>query len=135
MPYKKSELELGVTWLDELINLNVPLSQADLAEYFQKLPSIDEEKLDKRALRTNWLDSGWFAIPEEVREPNVSVSVILPEDVSACLNDSKEIINKSIPMNYSKRMEGWRELKGNLIAPPNTIEYGEIGKERGAKWL
>ena len=132
MPYKKSELELGETWLDELTNLNRPLSQADLAEYFQKLPSTDEEKLDKRALRTNWLDSGWFAIPEEVREPNVSVSVILPEDVSACLNNSKEIINKSIPMNYSKRMEGWRELKGNLIAPPNTIEYD---KERGAKWL
>ena len=119
-------------WLDELINLNRPLSQADLAKYFQNLPSIDDEKLDKRALRTNWLDSGWFAMPEEVREPNVSVSVILPEDVNACLNNSKEIINKSIPMNYSKRMEGWRELKGNLIAPPNTIEYD---KERGAKWL
>lgn len=132
MPYKNSELELGVNWLDELINLNCPLSQADLAEYFQKLPSIDDEKLDKRALRTNWLDSGWFAIPEEVREPNVSVSVILPEDVSACLHSSKEIINKSIPMNYSKKMEGWGELKGNLIAPPNTIEYD---KERGAKWL
>jgi CRISPR-associated endonuclease/helicase Cas3 len=135
MPYRKTELELGITWLDELINLQCPLSQADLAEYFQKLPSIDEEKLDKRALRTNWLDLGWFAIPEEVRDPNVSVSVILPEDFKACLSSSKEIINKSIPMNYSKRMEGWRELKGNLIAPPGTIEYGEKGKERGAKWL
>ena len=131
-PYRKIEVESGLNWLDELINLNRPLSQADLAEYFQKLPSIDEEKLDKRALRTNWLDSGWFAIPEEVREPNVSVSVILSEDVNACLNNSKEIINKSIPMNYSQKMEGWRELKGNLIAPPNTIEYD---KERGAKWL
>lgn len=132
MPYRKTELEIGVAWLDELINLKCPLSQADLAEFFQKLPSIDEEKLDKRALRTNWLDSGWFAIPEEVRDPNVSVSVILPEDFKACLSSSKEIINKSIPMNYSKRMEGWRELKGNLIAPPDTIGYC---KERGAEWL
>jgi CRISPR-associated endonuclease/helicase Cas3 len=127
--FKQSEL-----WLDDLIKLNAnrPLSQADLAEYFQKLPSTDEVKLDKKSLRTNWLDSGWFAIPEEVREPNVSVSVILPEDVNACLNNSKEIINKSIPMNYSNKMEGWKPLKGNLIAPPNTIEYD---KERGAKWL
>ncbi len=139
-PYGKNDeeakkiFEQSEHWLDELIKLNAdrPLSQADLAEYFQKLPSLDEEKLDKRALRTNWLDSGWFAIPEEVRDPNVSVSVILPEDVNACLNSIRAIINKSIPMNYSERMEGWRELKGNLIAPPNTIEYD---KERGAEWL
>ena len=129
LPYKESEIEYGKIWLEELIDLNRPLSQFDLAEYFQKLPIKDEGKLN---LFTNWLDSGWFAMPESVREPNVSVSVILPEDEKICLQDRKEIINKSIPMTYKKQMENWRELKGNLIAPPNTIAYC---KKRGAKWL
>jgi len=129
LPYKESEIELGKLWLEELINLNRPISQFDLSEYFQKLPVKDEGKLN---LFTNWLDSGWFAMPESVRDPNVSVSVILPEDEKYCRQDRKEIINKSIPMTYKKQMENWRELKGNLIAPPNTIVYCH---ERGAKWL
>ena len=129
LPYKESEIEYGKIWLDELIDLKRPLSQFDLAEYFQKLPIKDEGKLN---LFTNWLDSGWFAMPESVREPNVSVSVILLEDEKICLQDRKQIINKSIPMTYKKQMENWRELKGNLIAPSNTIAYC---KKRGAKWL
>jgi CRISPR-associated endonuclease/helicase Cas3 len=129
LPYKESEIEHGKIWLEELINLNRPISQFDLAEYFQKLPVEDEGKLN---LFTNWLDSGWFAMPESVRDPNVSVSVILPEDENVCQQDRRQIINKSIPMTYKKQMENWRELKGNLIAPPNTIAYC---KQRGAKWL
>ncbi len=133
LPYKEPEIENGMKWLDELINLNCPLSQADLAEYFQRLPLPDEEKLDNRALRTGWLDSGWFAIPEEIREPNVLVSIILAgEDEKICRQYPKEIINKAIPMTYKKQMEKWHQLKGNLIAPPDTIAYC---KERGAKWL
>ncbi|MCC6328787.1 MAG: CRISPR-associated helicase Cas3' [Acidobacteria bacterium] len=139
-PYGKNDdeaqkiFEQSESWLDELFKLNAarPLSQADLAEHFRKLRSIDENKLDKKALRTGWLDSGWFAMPEEVREPNVSVSVILPEDERVCRENRKEIINKAIPMSYKNRMKDWSELKGNLIAPPNTIEYC---KERGARWL
>jgi len=129
LPYKVSEIEHAKQWLDELMNLNRPLSQFDLAEYFQKLPIEDKDKLN---LFTNWLDSGWFAMPESVRDPNVSVSIILPEDEKVCRNDKKEIINKAIPMPYKKQMENWRELNGNLIAPPDTIAYC---KQRGARWL
>lgn len=129
LPYKESEIEHGKQWLEELIGLNSPLSQFDLAEYFQKLPIEDKGKLN---LFTNWLDSGWFAMPESVRDPNVSVSVILPEDEKICQNERKQVINKTIPMSYKTEMENWRELKGNLIAPPDTIAYS---KERGAKWL
>jgi len=137
-PYGKNKEEAeeifgqSKLWLDELTELNVkrPLSQSDLAEYFRKLPIEDEVALN---LSTNWLDSGWFAVPEPVREPSLSVSVILPEDVNACLNDRREVINKAIPMTYdSKKMDDWRELKGNLIAPPNVISYC---KKRGARWL
>ena len=131
-PYEQTELNLSENWLTDLIKLNRPLSQADLADYFQKLPTRDENELNLKALKTNWLDSGWFAVPEPVREPDVSVSVILPEDEKICERNRREIIKKSIPMNYKNEMENWRELKGNLIAPPNTIDYD---KERGARWL
>lgn len=131
LPYKKTEIENAVKWLDELIGLQRSLSQADLAEYFQRLPVIDDEKLNKKSLQTNWLDKGWFAEPQEIRNPNVSVSVIMEEDKKVCLKDRKQIINKAIPMTYSKKMKGWGELKGNLIAPPNTIAYC---KNRGAEW-
>jgi len=129
LPYKEVEMENGMEWLDQLIGLERPLSQADLAEYFQKLPIEDKGKLN---LFTNWLDSGWFAIPESVREPNLSVSVILAEDENICLQDRREIVNKAIPMTYRKEMDSWRKLKSNLIAPPDTITYN---KKRGAEWL
>ena len=132
LPYEQTDIEQGKSWLEELIKLNRPLSQADLADYFQRLPTRDENELNLKALRTNWLDSGWFALPESVREPNVSVSVILPEDEKICEQSRRQITNKTIPMNYDKRMEGWGDFKGNLIAKPNTIEYD---KQRGARWL
>ncbi len=128
-PYEQADIVLGESWIEDLIKLDRPLSQADLADYFQRLPIKDEERLN---LKCNWLDSGWFAEPESVREPNVSVSIILPEDKEKCEQSYKAIINKAIPMNYNKQMENWRELKGNLIAAPNTIDYD---KERGARWL
>lgn len=128
-PYRDSEMENGKKWLNELIDLNRPLSQFDLAEYFEKLPTDDQGKLD---ILTNWLDSGWFATPEPVREPNVSVSVILEEDKKTCLQDRKQIVNKAIPMIYRKGIEKWHKVKSNFIAPPNTIAYC---KERGARWL
>lgn len=131
-PYEQFELDLGKDWLEQLIKLNRPLSQADLADYFQRLPVRDENELNLKALRTNWLDSGWFAVPESVREPNVSVSVILPEDEKICEQSRRQIINKTIPMNWRNEMQNWRDLKGNLIAPPNTIDYD---KQRGARWL
>ncbi|PYS25478.1 MAG: CRISPR-associated helicase Cas3', partial [Acidobacteria bacterium] len=130
-PYSMGDLELAKRWIEELKNLSRPLSQADLAESFNSMSSSEELHLD---LRTEWLDSGWFAIPGLVREGGISVSVILPEDETVCRRDRKEIIWKAIPMNFDSRrgMDNWRELKGSLIAPPNTILYS---KEIGARWL
>jgi CRISPR-associated endonuclease/helicase Cas3 len=136
-PYGKTKEEgkklfdQAETWVNELIKLGRPLSQSDLAESFGDLPSIEEQRL---GLKTEWLDSGWFAVPGPVREAGISVSLILPEDEMICRQDKKEIIKKAIPMNFDSRrgMENWREFKGNLIAPPNTIYYS---KESGARWL
>jgi CRISPR-associated endonuclease/helicase Cas3 len=127
--------EQAESWLGKLIDLNGsrPLSQADLAEQFQNLPQIDEERLDDRALRTALLDSGFFATPEPVREPDISISVIMEEDTDVCRQEPKQIIRKSIPMTFdARKMKGWRKFKSNLIAPPNTIDYC---KDRGARWL
>jgi hypothetical protein len=107
-----------------------PPSQADLSEQFNAVSSAEELRLDTR---TEWLDSGWFALPGPVRDAGVSVSVILPEDEAACRDDVKEIINKAIPMNFEawRGMHGWKEMKGNLIAPSGVIIYDE---EIGARW-
>jgi CRISPR-associated endonuclease/helicase Cas3 len=130
-PYRESDFEMAQRWLDELTELGRPLSQADLAEQFEAVSTPEELRLDTR---TEWLDSGWFALPGPVRDPGVSASVILPEDESACRADSKLIVNKAIPMNFEewRGMQGWKELKGNLIAPPGVIIYDE---ETGARWL
>ena len=135
-PYGKTKNEgkklfnQAETWVNELIERGRPLSQSDLSESFADLPPIEEQRLE---LKTEWLDSGWFAVPGPVREAGISVSVILPEDETACKHDRKEIIKKAIPMNFDSRlgMENWREFKGNLIAPQNTIDYH---KEIGARW-
>jgi CRISPR-associated endonuclease/helicase Cas3 len=120
-PYAEEELQLAKQWIDELINLNRPLQQANLAQRFNALSSQEELQLDTR---TGWLDSGWLAEPEEVRKPGYSVSVILPEDEKACRESRAEIIRRAIPMNYRPdRMEHWQEFKGQLIAPPGAIDY------------
>ena len=75
LPYDDESLKLAECWVDELIGLNRPLSQATLSRYFDTLAHEDEIELDTR---TGWLDSGWLATPEHVREPGCSVSVIIP---------------------------------------------------------
>jgi CRISPR-associated endonuclease/helicase Cas3 len=119
-PYKAEELQLAERWIEELMALNRPLKQADLSERFNLLSPAGELRLDTR---TAWLDSGWFATPEPVREVGYSVSVILPEDEKACRQDAKEIIKRAVPMNYDKVMKDWREWKNHLIAPRGVIHY------------
>jgi CRISPR-associated endonuclease/helicase Cas3 len=120
-PYCEAEFQLARQWIDELIGLKVPLRQVDLARRFHALSP--PEKLEW-STRTAWLDSGWWAEPEEVRKPGYSVSVIMDEDEEACRQSKTEIIKRAIPLNYqAKRMESWREFKGNLIAPPGAIRY------------
>jgi CRISPR-associated endonuclease/helicase Cas3 len=129
-PYKEAEIDTALNWIEDLGNLNRPVNQIDLAESFKTLPSHDEDTKPLNT-HTNWLDSGWFAEPESVRELGVSISVILDEDKAACRQSAKERVNKAIPMNFDKRMENWTEFKGHLIAPPSAIDYD---KKRGARW-
>jgi len=104
-----------------------------LASRFNTMATAEKPRLD---LHTNWLDSGWFAVPEPVREPGVTVSVILHQDENDCRKDARLLIKKAIPMNFNPRlqMQTWEEYKGHLIAPPNTIDYDKE-KERGARWI
>lgn len=119
-PYVKATLQLAERWIDELIALGHPLDQAVLSERFNQLSPSEELRLDTR---TAWLDSGWFATPEPVREAGYSVSVILPEDQRICRESTVEIIRRALPMNYNQSMKGWREFKGNLLAPDGAIAY------------
>lgn len=130
LPYKEEELQLANQWIETLMQLRRPLCQVDLSNCFNELSPDEELELD---IRTAWLDSGWMATPEPVREADCTVSVILPDDEPACLESYKKIIKLAIPMNYSeKRMKGWREYKGNLIAPRGAIDYDS---EKGATLL
>lgn len=129
-PYNDGEQQLAERWLGELMERNRPLSQADLSGHFNALSPKEELQLDRR---TAWLDSGWLATPEPLRDIGYSVSVILPEDEPGCRRSRSEIIKRSVPMNYDhRRMNAWPELKGNLLAPRGAIDYDA---KRGAVWL
>lgn len=129
-PYKDEDLQLAERWIDELMKLHRPLCQVDLSGHFNALSPQEKLQLDTR---TAWLDSGWLATPEPVRDIGYSVSVILPEDEQPCRQSSREFIRRAIPMNYDNgRMKNWREIKGHLFAPPGAIDYNA---RRGAVWL
>ncbi len=99
-PYKdEATLQLAEQWIAELMKSGQALRQTDLAAQFNLLSPATELRLD---VRTAWLDSGWFAIPEPVRDISYSVSVILPEDETACRQTPAEIIRCTIPMNYDE---------------------------------
>ncbi len=125
-PYHQKDLELASHWIDALIKEHHQISQEDLARAFHTLSPEENIWLDTR---TAWLDSGWLAEPEPVRDIGYSVSIILEEELDLCRQDLREIINRVIPMNYRGNMKAWKEFKGNLIAPPGAIDYNE---ERGA---
>ena len=130
-PYTKDQLALAKQWIEGLQQEGRPLSQDDLARQFHVLAPNEDRPLP---LGTEWLDSGWHAVPGSIREGSCSVSVILSEDESACRESGVNIIIKrSIPMNFAAwhGMGGWREFKGNLIAPEGVIDYD---KEMGATW-
>ncbi|MHB8745537.1 MAG: CRISPR-associated helicase Cas3' [Gammaproteobacteria bacterium] len=129
-PYTKDELALSKQWIEALQREGRPLSQDDLARRFHALAPNEVKSLP---LGTEWLDSGWHAVPGAIREGACSVSVILSEDESACRENGVNIINRKIPMNFAARhgMGAWREFKGNLIAPESVIDYD---KEMGATW-
>jgi CRISPR-associated endonuclease/helicase Cas3 len=121
MPYDEVELTLAQQWIEQLTGLDRPLSQADLSDWFNALSPQQDLRFDTR---TAWLDSGWFATPQPVREPGYSVSVILPEDEPVCRQDHSQITNRAIPMNYSaKKMSGWQEFKFNFLAPQGAVAY------------
>ena len=119
-PYGGVELQLAAQWVGELIKQGQPLCQGDLSKRFNELSPSEDLRLDTR---TAWLDAGWFATPEPVREAGYSVSVILPEDEKACRQSGAEIIRRAVPMNYSHRMKHWPEFKGHLLAPQGAIAY------------
>lgn len=129
-PYTENELALAKQWIEALQREDRPLSQDDLARQFHVLAPNEDRPLP---LGTEWLDSGWHAVPGSIREGSCSVSVILPEDESACRESGVNIINRRIPMNFAAwhGMGAWREFKGNLIAPEDAIDYD---KEMGATW-
>lgn len=129
LPYSKFELDAADEWVNALIDLNRPLSQSDLSKLFKERSSNQEDRWD---VRTGWLDSGWFATPEPCRDLGSSVSVILSEDEEVCRKDVLERIRRIVPLNYDERMRTWRDLSGNLIAPPGEIVYD---KRTGAKLL
>ncbi len=127
-PYDECELQLAEEWIKRLIAKDHALNQNDLADCFNALSPQAELNLN---LQCNWLDSGWFAEPEHIRDTGFSVSVLMAEDMNDCRSNSAEIIKRAIPMNYNaRRMNGWHEYKGHLIAPKDAIDYDA---KRGAK--
>lgn len=120
-PYDECELQLAEEWIGRLIAKGCALNQDDLADCFNALSPQEELNFD---LQCNWLDSGWLAVPEHIRDTGFSVSVLMAEDMNACRANSAEIIKRAIPMNYEeRRMKGWHEYKGHLIAPKDAIDY------------
>lgn len=127
-PYSSSELQLGKTWIETLAARGLPLSQVALSEEFNRSARPELRPIRTRA---GWLDSGWFATPEDSRDTGVSVSVILQEDTEDCKN-ARERIKRAIPMSYSDKMRNWRFFKGALIAPTGSIKYSsDIGAQLG----
>ncbi len=129
-PYTKDELALAKQWIEALQREGHPLSQDDLVRCFHARAPNQDKSLP---LSTEWLDSGWHAVPGAIREGSCSVSVILSEDESDCRESGVNIINRNIPMNFAAwlGMGAWREFKGNLIVPEGVIDYD---KEMGATW-
>lgn len=129
-PYTEHDLTLAKRWIEALRREGCPLSQDDLSRQFHALAPNEDRPL---SFGTEWLDSGWHAVPGSIREGSCSVSVILPEDELACRESGVNIVNRSISMNFAAwhGMGAWREFKGNLIAPEDAIDYD---KNMGAIW-
>jgi CRISPR-associated endonuclease/helicase Cas3 len=125
-PYEPADWEGTENWLHGL--LDRPICQRELSERLEQISSIWPGRLD---MRTAWLDSGWCAMPQPIREAGFNVDVILAEDLAICRDSGIERIKRTLPMPYQPRMEHWGTLHGRFVAPTGVIDYDE---HRGATW-
>lgn len=119
-PYDQEEVIEAITWLNVLCKRNAALSQRDLVDAFHFISREQQLQLD---VRTAWLNSGWCAMPEPIRDAGCSVSVLLEEDLESCQSNRSEIARREIPMPYQKHMDTWRKFRGRLIAPGDSLSY------------
>lgn len=149
LPYEKTEIESAEKWLNRLVNLRRPISQADLREAL----ACEENAVDINAFLADAEDNavffsgGWKTVEQGVREGSYTVAMIREEDLRQFWNthaqepDQNWIRKHEIPMNVSenliKVLSGWKRVRGVPVAPASYIryEFDPVTKEGvGAEW-
>ncbi len=137
-PYKSEELHTGCQLVAALGD-RPGISQADLAAVSAGIAAAP-----LRAVHSAWLDEGWLAYPQPLREGGGSITVLLENDMKDIKEEAKRleaVRNRkglfllaaqgwSVPIRLMKGWEQWRRCGFYFIAPSTAVGYSE---ETGAE--
>jgi CRISPR-associated endonuclease/helicase Cas3 len=148
-PYSKAEIEQAKTWIDQLLKLQRPLNQRDLANFFGTLcqeGDFDIAAAEERA----WFfgvpgKSGlWRTRPGFTRDAGYTISVVLKSDLKTCASwtrygepTSQWLRNHEVAIPIKDEIRSWSSIAGIRVAPDECVEYdynNETREGTGAKW-
>ena len=148
LPYEPKELELTEEWMAALQAEGRPLSQLDLAQYFERLDSGAEQNPRKEwreAFNDAVFFSGIWETPvSPLRESGQTVSIILDNDLKSFQAEHGEgpgsdwVGKYEVPILLKNEVFGWKRIAGRPVAPADRIkyDYDELtGRGIGAKWV
>jgi len=150
LPYKKEDIEITATWIQNLLVKNKSLSQRDLAEEFVAVSDEEEYNYKKAQERACFFGvpkkSGlWRTRPGSTRGEGYTIPVILKADHEAWQKqglsgnpDADWIRKHEVSIPIRKEALKWTQIGGIRIAPicVVTYDYDEVTREgTGARWL
>jgi CRISPR-associated endonuclease/helicase Cas3 len=151
-PYELPELQLAERWINELQELQEPLHQKHLSDYFERVTDPSEFNLAKAEERACFFSGLWRTRPGSTRGEGYTVSVILKKDLDKCGEKDKEfgqpkrdwLREHEVSIPVKEAALKWERVAGIRIAPNDQVIYDEYDNAEtnpnnyqgtGARWL
>jgi len=124
-PYFKEDLDVSKKQIEKL--LNRPINQKDLSDAIKDIPD-----LDKKYQFSAWIDGDWQSDERPLRESDMSLTIILKEDIEQISRqlagkkpNSRDVIAWTLPIVYKNNIciEGY--FAGYPVVSKNNINYDE----------
>jgi CRISPR-associated endonuclease/helicase Cas3 len=132
LPYTDDELVTSRQWLGFLSDRH--LSQADLAEAWERLQDQTDDDANWSVGTNAWLDGGPSTSVLELRKASAGITVMLERDLPALERRARRLVQVLLPMPPPRNTVPWRTWPRHHGVPVVPSDFIEYDPQRGAKW-
>jgi CRISPR-associated endonuclease/helicase Cas3 len=126
LPYDSTGLSEARLWLASLGA--GPLSQRELVDAW-----TTSDATEPPAIPSRWLDGGFNTEIAPLREGDIGITVLLPDDAAEVRMGARSAVEVALPMGPPRRHDWvtWPRERGYVVPPAGAIAYDAL---RGARW-